>query len=278
VKVWVSCDMEGVAGVVDWAQCMPDDPVAYARGCALMLDEVNAAIDGAVAAGADEVVVNDSHGRMFNLDPAALSGRARYLAGRHKPLYMMQGLDDSVDAVFFVGYHGSISGAPSAMSHTYNPDVFAGVRVNGQWVGESGLNALVSAHYAVPIALVSGDQVTKAETEPFAPDAEYVVTKESITRFSALNLHPEESCDQIRAAATRAVQAVATGEVGVASIDTPVRLELDHRTGDMAEVATWVGGVERVDERTVAITGEDLLEVFQRFVAVNYITRQAGGR
>jgi D-amino peptidase len=278
VKVWISCDMEGVAGVVDWAQCMPDDPAAYARGCDLMLAEVNAAIDGALAAGAERIVVNDSHGRMFNLDPAALHGRASYLAGRHKPLYMMQGLDDSVDAVFFLGYHGSISGAPSALSHTYNPDVFAGVRVNGQWVGESGLNALVSAHYGVPIALVSGDQVTKAETLPFAPEAEYVVTKESITRFSALNLHPEESCDQIRAAATRAVRAVAAGGVGVASIDTPVRLELDHRTGDMAEVATWVGGVERVDERTVAITGEDLLEVFQRFVAVNYITRQAGGR
>jgi D-amino peptidase len=64
----------------------------------------------------------------------------------------------------------------------------------------------------------------------------------------------------------------------MAAIDRPVRLELDLRTGDMAEVATWVGGVERVDERTVALTGEDLLEVFRRFVAVNYITRQAGGR
>jgi D-amino peptidase len=278
VKVWISCDMEGVAGVVDWAQCMPDDPPAYARGCALMLAEVNAAIEGAVAGGADEVVVNDSHGRMFNLDPAQLAGRARYLAGRHKPLYMMQGLDESVDAAFLVGYHGSISGLPSAMSHTYNPDVFAGVRVNGQWVGESGLNALVTAHHGVPIALVSGDQVTKAETEPFAPDAEYVVTKESVTRFAALNLHPDESCDQIRAAATRAVQQVAAGSVAVATIDTPVRLELDLRTGDMAEVATWVGGVERLDERTAAISGDDLLEVFRRFVAVNYITRQAGGR
>jgi D-amino peptidase len=278
VKVWISCDMEGVAGVVDWAQCMPDDPPAYARGCALMLAEVNAAIDGALAGGADEVVVNDSHGRMFNLDPAGLSGRARYLAGRHKPLYMMQGLDDTVDAIFFVGYHGSISGVPSAMSHTYNPDVFSGVRVNGQWVGESGLNALVSAHYGVPIALVTGDQVTQAETEPVAPDAEYVVTKQSITRFSALNLHPDDSCDRIRAAATRAVEKVRAGTVAVAAVDTPVRLELDHRTGDMAEVATWVGGVERVDERTVAISGEDRLEVFHRFVAVNYITRQAGGR
>ena len=278
MKVWISCDMEGVAGVVDWAQCMPDDPPAYARGCELMLGEVNAAIDGALAAGADEVVVNDSHGRMFNLDPAALHGRARYLAGRHKPLYMTQGLGDGMDAAFLVGYHGSISGAPSAMSHTYNPEVFSGARVNGAWVGESGINALVHQHFGVPIALVSGDEVTRSETEPFAPDAEYVVVKESITRFSALNLHPEESCERIREAAGRAVEKVKAGRVAGPSITTPVRLELDVRTGDMAEVATWVGEVERVSERTVAISGADLLEVFQRFVAVNYLTRQAGGR
>jgi D-amino peptidase len=270
--------MEGVAGIVDWSQCTPDDPVAYARGCELMLAEVNAAIDGAVAAGAEEIVVNDSHGRMFNLDPARLHGRANYLAGRHKPLYMTQGLDESVDAAFFVGYHGSISGSPSTMSHTYNPDVFSGARVNGQWVGESGINALVTQHYGVPIALVTGDQVTRAETEPFAPDAEYVVVKESITRFSALNLHPEVSCERIQEAATSAIEKVAAGTVSVTSMDSPVRLELDTRTGDMAEVATWVDGVERVGERTVLITGDDLLGVFERFVAVNYITRQAGGR
>src|SRR5262245_11120865 len=278
MKVWISCDMEGVAGIVDWSQCTPDDPVAYARGCALMLAEVNAAIDGATAAGADEIVVNDSHGRMFNLDPAELHARASYLAGRHKPLYMMQGLDESVDAAFLIGYHGSISGSPSVLSHTYNPEVVSGARINGRWVGESGLNALVTQHYGVPIALVSGDQVTRDETEPFAPDAEYVVVKESITRFSALNLHPHESCDRVREAARSAVEKVAAGTVSVASIDSSVRLELDTQTGDMAAVATWVGGVERLDERTVLIAGDDLLDVFRRFVAVNYITRQAGGR
>jgi D-amino peptidase len=277
MKVWISCDMEGVAGVVDWSQCLPTGH-GYARGCELMLGEVNAAIDGALAAGADEVVVNDSHGGMFNLDPEALHGRARYLAGRHKPLYMMQGIDETVDAIFFVGYHGSISGVPSAMSHTYNPEVFAAARVNGTLVGESGLNALVAQHFGVPIALVSGDQVTKDETLPFGPDAEYAVVKESVTRFSAMNLHPEDSREAIRAAAERAVRRVAAGEVHGPGLDVPVRLELDHQTADMADVATWVGGVERTGQRSVAIEGDDLLAVFQRFVAVNYITRQAGGR
>jgi D-amino peptidase len=278
MKIWMSFDMEGVAGIVDWEQCRPGGGARYSVGCGLMLDEVNAAIEGAIAGGATEVVLNDSHGGMANLDPRLIAGGASYIAGRHKPLYMMEGLDESADAVFLVGYHGSISGRPSTLSHTYNPEVFAGARVNGVDVGESGINALVAEHFGVPIAFVSGDSVTWAETEAFAPGAVSVVTKESITRFSALNLHPAESCRRIRAGAEEAVRRVAAGRVGTPGITRPARLELDVQTGDMAEVATWARGTERVGERTVRIEGEDLLDVFRSFVAVNYITRQAGGR
>ena len=99
MKVWISFDMEGVAGIVDWEQCRPSGGARYAVGCQLMLDEVNAAIEGAIAGGATEVVLNDSHGTMANLDPRLVAGEASYIAGRHKPLYMMQGLDETVDAL-----------------------------------------------------------------------------------------------------------------------------------------------------------------------------------
>ena len=278
MKIWISFDMEGVAGIVDWDQCRPTGGARYAVGCALMLDEVNAAITGAIAGGATEVVLNDSHGTMANLDPRDVAGGASYIAGRHKPLYMMQGLDETFDAAFFVGYHGSISGRPSTLSHTYNPEVFAAARVNGDEVGESGINALVAEHFGVPIAFVSGDAVTWAETEKYAPGAVNVVTKESLTRFSSANLHPAESCRLIRAGAEEAVRRVAAGQVGTPGISRPATLELDVQTADMAEVATWAKGVERAGERTVSISGDDLLGLFRSFVAVNYITRQAGGR
>lgn len=278
MKIWISCDMEGIAGIVDWSQCRPEHPQAYELGCRLMLGEVNAAIRGAMAGGATEFVVNDSHGRMANLDPSKLLGDASYLAGSHKPLYMMQGLDASCDAAFWIGYHGMISGAPSAMSHSYNPNVFSGARINGIETGEGGINALVQQHYSVPVALVSGDQWTWEQNKEFTPDAEHVQTKESITRFSALNLHPAVSCARIAKAAKLATERLSSGSLRPPQLEIPVNLELDTQTSDMAQVASWVGGVDLVAERTVSIKGDDLLDVFKKFVAVNYITRQAGGR
>ncbi|UIJ33770.1 M55 family metallopeptidase [Allobranchiibius sp. GilTou73] len=277
MKVYISFDFEGVAGIVDWEQCR-EGGAAYALGCELMLGEVNAAIDGAVEGGADEIVVNDSHSTMRNLDPSALAHEVMYVSGRHKQHYMMQQLDDSFDVIFFVGYHGSISGAASTLSHTYNPEVFAAARVNGVEVGESGINALVADHYAVPIGLVTGDDATQQQTAPFARNAVRVVTKYSDSRFSAKNLHPTASRRLIRAGALEAVQRASSGGLARVDLTHPVQLDLDVQTGDMAEVGSWVKGAERIGTRTIRIESDDSLAAFESFVAVNYITRQAGGR
>lgn len=277
MKVFVSCDMEGVAGIVDWSQCRPSGH-RYSEGCALLLAEVNAALDGAAEGGADEFVVNDSHGGMFNLSPAGLAHRAEYISGRHKPAYMMEGLDETFDAVFFVGYHGSISGAPSALSHTYNPDVVSAVRLEGRLVGESGINALAARACGVPIALITGDAVTLDEAEWFAPDCVGVATKSSVSRFAAHNLHPSTARERIKRGAGQAMQRISGGDIPHPSLTAPYRLEVDVQTADMAEVATWVKGVERADARTVSISGGDPMAVYRSFVALTYITRQAGGR
>jgi D-amino peptidase len=275
VKVFISFDMEGVAGIVDWSQCRaPGQP--YEEGRRLLLGEVNAAIDGAMAGGATEIVCNDSHGTMNNLDPAALHGQASYVSGRHKPLYMMQGLDATADVVFMVGYHGSISGESSVLSHTYNPSVISHVSLNGVRVGESGINALVALAYGVPVGLITGDRQTAGEARPFLADAELVVVKESFTRFGASNLHPEMARAMITDGARRAGERVAG--VKPPSISLPATLEVKVQTADMAEVASWVRGAERTGVRTVSIRGEDPLAMFRSFVAVTYITRVAEGR
>jgi len=275
VKVFISFDMEGVAGITDWSQCRaPGQP--YEEGRRLLLGEVNAAIDGALAAGATEIVCNDSHGTMSNLDPELLHGQARYVSGRHKPLYMMQGLDGTADVVFMVGYHGSISGESSVLSHTYNPSVVSHVTLNGARVGESGINALAALAHRVPVGLITGDQHTAGEADPFLAGAERVVVKESLTRFGADSVHPEAARAMIADGARRAVERAPGLEPP--SIQLPTALEVHMQTADMAEVASWVRGTERTGTRTVTIAGEDPLTMFRSFVALTYMTRQSEGR
>jgi D-amino peptidase len=275
MKVFISFDMEGVAGIADWSQCRgPGQP--YEEGRRLLLGEVNAAIDGALAGGATEIVCNDSHGTMFNLDPAGLHGQASYVSGRHKPLYMMQGLDAGADVVFMVGYHGSISGEGSVLSHTYNPSVVSHVELNGVRVGESGINALVALGYRVPVALITGDLQTIGEADPFLGTCERVVVKESFTRFGAAHLHPEAARGKIAEGARRAVRRA--GEMKPPAISLPATLDVQVQTADMAEVGSWVRGVERTGLRSVSIRGEDPLAMFRSFVGMTYITRVSEGR
>ncbi|HLK00192.1 MAG TPA: M55 family metallopeptidase [Streptosporangiaceae bacterium] len=277
MKVFISFDMEGVAGIVDWSQCRGPGQ-AYEEGRRLLLGEVNAAIDGALAGGATEVVCNDSHGTMFNLDPAALRGGASYIAGRHKPLYMMQGLDESFGAVFMIGYHGSISGNSSVLSHTYNPSVVSHVTINGALAGESGINALAALAYRVPVVLISGDQVTADESSAFFPGAERVIVKESFTRFGAASLHPDEARRRIELAAERAIGSASRDGGALPAVGLPVTLTVHMQNADMAEMASWVRDVRRSGTREVTIAGADPLAVYQSFVAVTYITRVAEGR
>jgi D-amino peptidase len=205
------------------------------------------------------------------------------------------------------------------LSHTYNPSVVSHVELNGVRVGESGINALVALACQAPVGLITGDQQTIDEADPFLADAERVVVKESFTRFGASNLHPEVARELISDGARRAVERAAVKEsevweiaaapVGVPrvalgparaaedpedsedseeeaepsvlelpAISLPATLEVHVQTADMAEVASWVRGVERTGVRTVSIRGDDPLAIFRAFVGVTYITRVAEGR
>lgn len=270
MKVYISSDIEGCAGIVDWDQVLPDGR-DYEVGRRLLLGEVNAAIAGAVAGGVDEVVVNDSHHKMANLDPAALAAPASYVSGMDKPLYMMEGLDDSFDAAFFVAYHGAIDGPPAVLSHTYNPRAIAGATLNGTLAGEAGINALVAAAFDVPVVLITGDDVTASQAKPFLPGVRPVVVKTSVSRSAAHSVHPEEARRRIEVAARESV--VNAAGVAPPGIERPARLELTFLTADFARLAERLDRVDRTGERTVAIEDDDLLRLYQDFVTLIYLTR-----
>jgi D-amino peptidase len=262
--------MEGTAGVVDWEQCVGDGPQA-AAGRRLLLGEVNAAITGALAGGATEIVVNDSHSTMRNLPPAELAGQARYIAGSHKPLYMMQGLDDSFDAVMYISYHGSI-GAPAGLSHTYSPRVVVEARLDGTVTGEAGINALVAAHYGVPVVLVTGDRCACEETAAVIPGVHQAVVKEHVSRLAADSMHPDRACALIRERAQAAMAGVAAGTAQPPPIEDGV-LEVSVRTTDIAEAASWVRGVDQTGPRLLRIHGPDHLATYRAFCAAILLTR-----
>jgi len=275
VKVFISSDIEGTAGIVDWEQ-VRGPGAEYEIGRQLLTDEVNAAIDGAVEAGASHVLVNDAHRTMYNMRPGELHHEASYLSGRHKPLYMMEGLDPTFDAVFMIAYHGAIGAERAVLSHTYNPAAVWEARLNGVAVGESGLNALVALHHRVPVVLITGDDATIEEARPFMPEVEPVVVKRSITRFAAESLHPDRACELIRAGAARAL--ARAGAAFPPTIDLPASLQVTFLTSDMAEMASWIRGVERDGARTITVTDDDPLRLYRTFVTIVTLTRSIAER
>jgi D-amino peptidase len=270
VKIFISSDMEGTAGVVDWEHVRATGPL-YPYYCGLLTNEVNAAIEGAMRAGADEFLVNDSHSKMANLKPSELAGSARYLSGRMKPMYMMQGLDETFDAVFFISYHGSMSSRGSTLSHTYFPTAFAQISINGVIAGEAGINALVAKAYGVPVVLITGDDTTAREIAPFAPSARAAVVKNSISRFAADSMHPTAACELIRDQAFQAVSSLASAEP--VTISTPTMMEIDLQTSDYADLASRVAGVTREGTLRCSITQESPLELYRTFVTVVLLCR-----
>ena len=269
MKVFISSDIEGTAGITGWEQCSGDGPEAQA-GRRLLLAEVNAAIAGAIAAGAEEIVVNDSHGAMRNLPADELAGEASSVSGSHKPLYMMEGLDESFDAILFVSYHGSV-GVASGLSHSYNPRAVLEARIDGAVTGEAGINALVAAHYGVPVVLITGDSCACAEAAELMPEIHCAVVKQPVTRLAAHSLHPVRARRLIRGAAEQAVRAAPS--IAVPEFGSTPTVQLTVRTTDIAEAMSWVRGVTRRGDREVRIGGEDPLSVFRSFAAAILLTR-----
>ena len=270
MKLFLSTDFEGTSGIVAWEQIIEGN-AEYEQGRRLLTNEVNAVIEGAIAGGATEFVVNDSHHYMRNLHPQDLAGRATLITGKHKLLYMMEGLDASFDGVCFVSYHGSIGAERAILSHTYNPSAIWEVRINGEIVGESGLNALVAAHYNVPIIFVSGDAVTAEEARFVAPDAEKVIVKESKGRFAAAHIHPSVACEMLREGATRAAHNMSA--MRPPQFTLPITVEITFLVADMAVMALWIRSVERVSARTVIVTSDYALELYETIVTIVTLTR-----
>lgn len=266
MRLYISCDMEGVAGVCAWQQVdartpHPDFEIFrryYTR-------EVARAIKGARARGATEVLVNDSHGPMRNLLLDELPADVRVVFGNRKPFSMVQDADGGFDGAFFVGYHGAAGDADAVLCHTYTPSVVYEVRINGVRCSEATINAGLLGYYGVPLLLVSGDRTTVEDVQAQMPWVRGAIVKVSIGNFAANSMTP--------AAAQRAIQRAAEEAVSDAPLAKPYRFEppltLDVQlvTAAQAHVIATIPGFERTSARSVRFMHDSFPVVFKAFVA-----------
>ncbi|WP_416048796.1 M55 family metallopeptidase [Cupriavidus basilensis] len=245
MKILISTDIEGVAGVFHPEQTRAGNG-EYERARAWMTAEANAAVQGAFAGGAAEVLVNDSHGGFRNLLPDQLDPRARLVLGKPRYLGMMAGVHDC-DGVFMIGYHGRAQ-SRGILAHTINSSAFARIWLNGQELGEAGIYGALAGEFGVPVLMASGDDVFVEETRALMPWVRYVQTKQAGGQGSGTTLSLAASRDAIAAQAEQAVREQAGQPL---KISGPIRCRLQTQGPAFADLFCQWPALERVDGVTL---------------------------
>jgi len=265
MKLFISCDMEGISGITGPNETDPEKP-EYQRCRHLMVGDVNAAIEGALAADADEVLVNDSHDGMRNILIEELNPKAQLISGVSKPLSMMQGIDSSFDLTMFVGYHAMAGVEAAVMNHTWYGRMVDDVWINGKLVGETAINAGTAGYFGVPVGAVAGDDKLASEATKLLGKIETAVVKEGIDRYTAKCLPLTKCRELIKQATKRAVER--RKEFKPFKHSSPVTFKVRFASTSEAATACWLPMVKREDSRTVSFTFDDYLDSFRTFHAV----------
>jgi D-amino peptidase len=273
MNVYISCDMEGAAGVCSWKQCDPSDVHEYPIFRRYMTAEVRAAIDGAREGGARGIVVNDSHWSMRNLllDELPHDDELRVISGAPKPWSMMQGFDLRSDAVFFTGYHAK-AGDCATLSHTFSGSIYS-VAVNGVPCSEALLNAALAGSHGLPVVLVTGDSTIVEEATRAMPWAVGVAVKDAIG-FSAVNsLTPQAAREAIHAGAREAMARIAKAKPFV--FEPPFQLTIETAGVEHADFIELMPGFERIGGRALQFACDRYPLLLQAFIAATRIAAAA---
>ncbi|NMP23348.1 M55 family metallopeptidase [Sulfobacillus harzensis] len=259
MRILISVDMEGIAGVTGRDDVTPGN-VNYERFRHQMTYEANAAIEGAYAAGATSVVVNDSHGSMRNLLYEELDPRAELISGHNKLLGMVEGAQDA-DAALFIGYHAKAGALHAVMDHTISGAQIHNWRLNGLEVSEAEINAALLGHFGVPVLLTTGDDRLARDLAERLPGVVTVVVKFALDHRVARNLPRTQVFEAIR---SQSREAVSRHEAApIFRVPGPVQFQIEFTRSFYAEAASILPVVQRVDGRTIAVEGQDVLEAWR---------------
>jgi D-amino peptidase len=264
-KVYISVDLEGIAGVVTGDQLGPTG-FEYGRAREFMTQEALAAIAAAKEAGATEILVSDSHGNGESLLIDQFPDDVRIVRSWPRPLMMMEGIDSTFAAAIFIGYHSSTTNMAGVRAHTISSANLAGVSINGVAVPEAGINAAIAGRFGVPVVFISGDDVAVEETRRLLGDVEGAVVKRAISFHSAATMTPKAAQQLIRERVKAALARRASFKPYV--VRTPVQLDVVFKNYRAAEILAYLPIVQRTTAHSIRFTGRDMVETsrFLQFI------------
>lgn len=266
MRILISADAEGGTGITSTRELLIGQPhFEWMRQ--MMTDDVNAAVEGAFAGGATEVVVNDSHWTMTNVLIERIDPRADLIKGSNKHLCMVEGVQQA-DAIFFLGYHARTGDSDGVGNETILGREIVEIRMNGTPVGESEINAAVCGHFGVPVVFASGDDRYEEELRQTLPDVEFGLTKYALDRWAARCLSPERSHANIRSAAQRAVERAKQAAFSPYRLEGEVELAVTFSSTAEALMASLVPGSRRETPRIVSFRAADAVAAWKGFYAV----------
>ena len=262
MKVYISVDIEGIAGIAHWDEALHDGP-DYPAFRTLMTNEAIAACEGAANAGADEIYVRDAHETARNLDIARLPSGVRVIRGwSGHPYKMIQELDDSFDALVMVGWHGPAADGGNPLSHTMT-GTYANITLNGAPLSEFGINALLAATHRVPVVFLSGDAAMCAQAQSVNPEMGVVETKYG-HGASVVSITPAESCTRIRAGVEAALRTDFGGHSLPAADHFVMELRFNHH--ELAFKRSFYPGADLIADDTIRIEANSIFEISRALV------------
>jgi D-amino peptidase len=262
MKTLIAVDMEGISGVTGWDHVLPNHS-EYARGRQWMTADVNAAVEGAAQAGADEIIVTDGHWDGSNILIETLDPRASLINGTPSPLSMIQGINEGVDAVVFIGYHAMAGTRNAILDHTWSSARVHNLWLNGVLAGEIALNAAGCGHFGVPVVAISGDLSACSEAAALIPGIQTAQVKKANGRMNAKCLSLEKSQQLITSTVKDGVSS--RKKIKPYTLPGKVTFAVEFYRSDMADWAEGLPGSKRTGARIVEYTGADILDASRAF-------------
>jgi D-amino peptidase len=264
MRVFISVDMEGISGIVAREQVIPGER-DFQIGRELMTKEANAAIEGAVAAGAKEILVRDSHANKINLLVEQLHEAADFISGSPTPMSMVEGLEQGADAVLLVGYHSREGSLGGVLDHTMSGKSVAAVLVNGQEFGETALSAMVAGELSIPTVFLSGDRAACDQAQKLITGIATVAVKEGLGRYAARCMAPRRARGLIKEKVERSLK---SSKAKPFVVKAPLDMVIEFKDSGKADAAARIPHTRRVDGHRVGYDAKSCIDAYKAAVAM----------